>query len=326
MSTTASRVAARHLGAEQEEADPVQKETNAKKERYAALRVVARVQRRAFEFPSPEALKQYLHDHPGADKSKHTVAKPGDHAPAKEEAPQDKAKADEPKSEGHGDAKPKAKTSWKDLVKNLSEKAKSFVQKAPEHVKSFVHDEKFRRDALMKAHEAIVNAPEKFMKKVVHEAKHEAHEFHLAGKGVLAVVKGGKMSDEEKKAVKTVVTHIAITAVATALSGGLAGGAAAMLKGTAGSFLTGLAKKIVLKAVLDPLGHLPTLEEYHEIAHGSWHVLHHVMEHLASEETGKDNMSPEDTLQAYVAYAAAKGIKELSADTLSEALEDCAAE
>lgn len=31
--------------------------------------------KRATEFSSPEALKEYLHDHPGADKSKHTVTK-----------------------------------------------------------------------------------------------------------------------------------------------------------------------------------------------------------------------------------------------------------
>lgn len=30
----------------------------------------------AYEFSSPEALKEYLHDHPNADKSKHTVKKP----------------------------------------------------------------------------------------------------------------------------------------------------------------------------------------------------------------------------------------------------------
>lgn len=40
-----------------------------------AQRVVARFLNKAMEHDSPEALKKYLHDHPGADKSKHKVKK-----------------------------------------------------------------------------------------------------------------------------------------------------------------------------------------------------------------------------------------------------------
>ena len=41
-----------------------------------ASRVLARfLGKQAMEFPTEEALKDYLHDHPGADESKHSVVK-----------------------------------------------------------------------------------------------------------------------------------------------------------------------------------------------------------------------------------------------------------
>lgn len=63
----------------------------------SARRVTARfLDKEAREFPTDDALKQYLHDHPAADKSKHTVKKTEDpKSPKKEEKGKDKADAKE---------------------------------------------------------------------------------------------------------------------------------------------------------------------------------------------------------------------------------------
>jgi hypothetical protein len=322
MTRAASKVARRYVEAQQSEEKNLSKEqvsAQAHPSKKAALRVAARYQR-AFEFPSPEALKHYLHDHPQADKSKHTVKKPGEDKPkAEEEVPDEKK--DEKKDHGHGHGEEKPKKSWRDVVKGLSQAAKTFITEAPESVQKFVNDESFRRDALMKAHKAVTEAPEKFVQQAIHHAKHEAAEIKEAGHGILAVAKGGKMSPSQKKAVKTVVTHVAIAAVATALGGGLGIGAAALAKGTAGAFVTSLAKKVVLKSVINELGHLPMVEEMLHAGHGAVEMLEHVMEHFASE---KPEMTPDQAFDAYLSVAIAKGIKDMDPETMAETIEELA--
>lgn len=342
MTRVASKVAQRYAEAQLEERDLAKEQVSAQKERFSvappgwenivkknkgdkpshpskktALRVAARYQR-AFEFPSPEALKHYLHDHPDADKSKHTVKKPGEDKPKAEETPDEKKKDEKKDHGGHGEEK-KPKKSWRDVVKGLSQAAKTFVTKAPESIQKFVNDDTFRRDALMKAHKAVTEAPEKFIQQAIHHAKHEAAEIKEAGHGILAVARGDKMSPSQKKAVKTIVTHVAIAAVATALGGGLGIGAAALAKGTAAAFVSSLAKKIVLKSVISQLGHLPMIEEMLHAGHGAVHMLEHVMEHFASE---KPDMTPDQAFDAYLSVSIAKGIKDLDPETMAEALEE----
>lgn len=281
-----------------------------------AIRVAARFQQ-AMEFDSPEALKKYLHDHPDADKSKHTVKKPEQGAPKGDQAPPE-AKDDHKKDDhGHGE---KPKTSWKDFAKGLSQKAKAFVQKAPEAVKSFVNDEQYRAKALMSAHEQISKAPGAFVRRVIEEGKHEAKEIKQAGEGIVAVLKGGKMSHEQKHALKAVATHVAIATAATALTGGLGIGAAALAKGTAGAFAQSLAKKIALKAITPSLGALPTIEELGHAGHGAAHIFQHFTQHLAAE--GKKDPTPEEAFEAFIAAIVADGLKDLDAETLKAALED----
>ena len=67
-----------------------------------AARVVDRfLARVGMEHSSPEELKKYLHDHPDADKSKHTVKKPKGEKPSNDNSPHqaDVAKADTRKQE-----------------------------------------------------------------------------------------------------------------------------------------------------------------------------------------------------------------------------------
>lgn len=274
------------------------------------LRVAARYQI-AYEFPNSEALKDYLKEHPQADKSKHTVRPKAE-----------RENADEPKAEPDDHA-PKPKRTWKELLKGVSEAAASFVKSAPKSVRDFVQDDAFRRKALMSAHEAITKAPGGFVRGVIREAKHEAKEIKEAGHGLVAVLHGKKMTQEQKSALKKVAIHVAIATAATALSGGLALGAAALAKGSAGAFVSSLGKKVAIKAVVKQLGALPTMEELGHAGHGAAHMFHHFTNlHSASEK----EIDPEEAFEAFVAAAVAKGLKELDPDTVVEALEDAAKE
>jgi len=238
----------------------------------------------ALEFSTPEALKEYLHDHPKADKSKHTVKK------------------DE---EGHHEEEPKK--SWKERLKGLSEKASSLVRNAPKAVKQFIEDDSFRRKTLMEAHKALTEAPEKIAKNALNTVKHEVKEFKEAGQGIAAVMRGQKMTPHQKKALKTVATHMAISVTAAALtaSGPLA---------AAGMVGKGLVKHTAMKAVSNLLGHTHILEELGHIGHG----VKHLMEKLAVE--GKE-ADPEEVLGNLVLAAVAKELKGLSDEDIKKALE-----
>lgn len=278
-----------------------------------ALRVAARYQK-ATEFPTEKALKEYLHNHPDADPKNHSVK---DHNESPEAEPKNsppKSHKDHPKSE---DAKPK--TSWKDFAKGLSDKAKSFIKAAPQAVKSFVHDEDFRKKALQKAHEDIKAAPKKFVHRVIEETKEEAHEIHQAGNGLISALRGQKMTDHQREAVKKVATHVLIATIATALTGGLAGGAVAMAKGSAGAFAKSLAKKIALKAITPKLAKLPTMEELGHAGHGA---THHVLEHFTHHLAADDNLNPNEVFEEFVAAIAMEALKDLDPDTVKEALEE----
>lgn len=252
------------------------------------LRVAARYAR---EFNTPEALKDYLHDHPQADKSKHTVKEHGE-------------------DEGHEDEhKEEPKKSWKERLKGLSDKASNLIKNAPKAVKQFIEDESFRRKTLQDAHKALTEAPEKMAKNAINTVKHEVKEFKDAGTGVAALMQGKKMTSHQKKALKTVATHMAISVAAAALtaSGPLA---------AAGMVGKGLVKHVAMKAVGNMLGHVHVLEELGHIGHG----VKHIMEKLAAEK-GKEP-DPEDVLANFVLAAVAKEMEGLSDADIKKALED----
>ena len=79
------------------------------------------------------------------------------------------------------------------------------------------------------------------------------------------------MSPRQKKAVKTVATHLAIGIAAAALtsSGPLAAG---------GALVKGMSRHVALKAVSRAMGHLHVLDELGHIGHG----VEGLMSHLAS--------------------------------------------
>jgi hypothetical protein len=265
------------------------------------VRVVARYQhRQAKEFSSPEALHEYLHEHPGADKSLHTVKKHEDHKPAPE-----KSETKHEHEPAHEKAGPKK--SWGERFKSLGDKAKKFVTDAPKAVKSFIEDEAVRKKALDGALKHIKDAPKNVVKRVVEAAKEEVHEFKEAGHALHKLVKGEKPSKEEHAAMRKVAMHMAIGVTAAALSAGGAPLAAA------GVFGKSLIKKIALKAVTRSLEHAHTLGEVGEIGHG----LVELMDKFAAE--GGDDM---DKFGQLVAAAVAKELESFDSNSLAEALED----
>jgi len=280
--------------------------------------VVARFQVQAREFNTPEALQDYLRKHPDADKSKHTVKKTEQKAPpAKEPKPKPepkekpekappKDKGEDDHDEGHDDHEEKPKKSWKDRLKGLSDKATGFLKSAPKQVKKFVSDDAFRRKTIMSAHDSLVNAPEKIVKNAIKTVKEEVHEYKEAGAGIKAVLSGKKMTKHQKKAVRTVATHMAIGIAAAALTstGPLA---------AAGLFGKNMVKHVAMKAVSNALGHMHVLEELGHVGHG----IAHVMEKLSAEDKG----NPDKVFANLIAAAVAKEIKNLKDDDLKAALE-----
>lgn len=257
-----------------------------------AARYLAGFDELGMEHTSPDALKEYLKEHPHADPAKHHVKEKSE-----EKDFQDKVQPLEKK--------------LADKVKGWGAKAIGFLKKAPENVQKFVADEGYRRESLMSAHKALTEAPEKMTRAVIDTAKHEVHEFKEASAGVKAVLKGGKMSDEQKHAFKTVATHMAIglTAAALTASGPL---------GIAGTFGKGLARHIAAKAVSNALGNLHVLDELGHIGHGA----RHLFDKLAAE--GKD-VDPDEVMANFMAAAVAKELGKLNDEdvkTVAEGLDE----
>ena len=237
----------------------------------------------AREFPSDKRLREYLRDHPQADKSKHTVVKP----------------------ERKTDSKPSLKERLTKALKGIPEKARKFVE-----------DESYRKTALKDAAKSIEDAPAKsiedapakFISKAIQHAKKEAESFKLAGQGIKAAMKGDKLSADQKTAVKAVARDIAITIAVTALTGGVA----ALASKSAASFVTTIAKKIALNAVTDDFGDLLTNLE---TAKGAAEGLFAFFVKLAKTE------DPDEALGQLVAARVMKELRGFSTEDLLAAVE-----
>lgn len=275
----------------------------------SSLKVAEAFQRQALDFSTPDQLREYLHEHPGADKSKHRVVK-NEGSPSKgDEGKGDKDHGKDEHGGGHGEHESKP---LKDRLKGWGKKTLDFMQSAPKAAQKFVADDSYRRESLMKAHEKLLNAPKSILDNAVNTVKEEVHEYKTAAEGIKSVMSGGKLTKPQKHAIKTVAIHLALTAAATALtvSGGPLAGAAAFGKS--------MAKSIAMKAVHRGMGHIAMLEELGHIGHGVAHGLEHIMTKLAEE--GGD-VDPGEALAKLIFAATAKEIKDLDLDGIREALE-----
>jgi len=247
----------------------------------------------AFEFPTDEAREKYLKEHPGADPSKHTV----------NETEKALAKTDEAQPE-------KKKPSFLDKLKGVSEAARAALKKAPEAARKFFTDENHRRKVLQDLSKTMDEAPGKYAKKLIETAKHEVHEFQEAGSAVRDVLNGKKLSDEQKKAVKTVAIHMGITLTAAAL------GTSGVLAGLA---FTGkaLAKHIALKAAARSLGHMHTMGELGHIGEGVAGIL----DKFAAT---KEEHDPDEILAALVLRSVKEELANLDEEDLAEIMNSLA--
>lgn len=247
----------------------------------------------AMEHSSPKEMKEYLKEHPKADRSKHHVEK--------------KQEKDAPKEEGgsheEGDAhKDAPKKSLKEHIKTLSEKAQAFVKASPPEIKKFLTNDAHRRKTLTAAHGVLKSLPEATVKRVIKTVKEEIHEWKEAGAGVKAVLSGKKMSSHEKKAFKKVAFHVGLTVAATALtvSGGPLAGMAAFGKS--------MVKHLAMKAASSALGHVHVLQEFGHIGHG----VQHLIEKFAADEASEKKLSPDQIMVEFVTAALAKEMQDLT--------------
>jgi hypothetical protein len=277
------------------------------------LRVAARYYRAvyetAMEHATPEALREYLHEHPNADPRNHHVKK-HEHAGGHPEE----------HAEGHPKEHAEApKKSWKERMHSLSAKAKSFLSNAPSEIKKFVSDDTHRRGVLLSMHKSLVNLPKKAYENAKHAVKHEVKEYKEAVSGIKAVLKGGKMTREQKKAVKVIAFDVALTVATVCVTGGLAAGAKGVAAKTAHSFTTALAKKLAMNAVTDGLGNLVTVEELGHFGHGVAHTLHHVLTAAEKDEAKGDDR---DLVVAYITKIVADQVKDMDPDIVADALDE----
>jgi hypothetical protein len=273
-----------------------------------ARRVVARY-KGAMEHPSEEARKEYLKEHPQADPSNHTVTEHEDEEGGAEEELEGKEKKPE--------KKPSAGNKAKAFFKGLSDKAKAFVSNSSAEVQKFVSDPDHRKQTMVSAAKAVKDSPKVYAKRVVETARHEVHEFREAGEAIGVVIKGGKMSSKQKKAVTTVAIHMGIALTAAALtSTGVLAGAAVLGKG--------MAQKIALKAAARALENVHLAQEISHIGHGA-HALAHIFT-AAAEEEKSEKIGSEEVLAILVLQSVLKELEDFSDEDMTAVLEEASGE
>lgn len=255
------------------------------------------LERVAKEFPSQQALEDYLDDHPNAAKDKHWIADEGGEGGKKDEETKDKDKPskdeDKAPAKDEGEAKSEPSDSavaskLKSFLAKMKGASKSIVdsiQKAPKEVQRLVSDPEARKTALTNVADAVKKAPKEIAKRIYDAAKKEAHEIKHAGHAVGKIVKGEKLDKKDKKAIYAVGVYVAGATLAAA------GGGALLAAGAIGkSFAAHVAIKAVHGLLDDGFTHFEAAES---VAHGIEHVMH-VMEHVASDEHARLLKAAED--------------------------------
>jgi len=279
------------------------------------------------EHSSEKEMGHYLKLHPHANPKNHKVKKDQDGGKAEEEEKSDKGGS--PKDEkGHGqhhEDDEEVAVSNKQKVVNvfnrLSDKAKALITSAPAAVQKFVADEGHRKKVLKDATLSVLKSPKAYAKNLVNTAKEEVHEFKEAGKAIKDVIAGKKLDAHQKKAVKTVAIHMAITAAAAALSTtGVFTGAAFVGKA--------MAKKVAMKAATKALEKVHLFGELHHISHEAIHGLAEMLERVASEqdEDDEEELSPEEALAALVMKSLSDVLEDFEGQDIVEALDEASDE
>ena len=175
-------------------------QTNPETRRYLVpLLREAAVDKEAIEFDTPKALRRYLHHHPNADKTKHTVKKQDDSPPKAEEP-------EEPK-----DLKGQL-TDFFSKVKGAVKGVVDAVKAAPQNVEQLFVDPKHRKQFFGGMAHKIDKAPKDVVKKIFKAAGKEIHEIkHAVGaaKKLFKKPPPGPFSKEDKKALYAAGAYVA---------------------------------------------------------------------------------------------------------------------
>ena len=190
----------------------------------------------AMEFPNQEALKDYLHEHPHADKSNHWVSK---------------SKVKPKEDEG---------TFFSGVKEFLEEHlghakhVHALVKQAPAHVQKFIADPKHREVIIAKGVEEAKKSPKKLLDKAIYLVKDEFNEkkvgLHAAGK----VLSGKEITKEEKAALVESVRDIAVSVMLSVFAGG---GLAAVGSG----LVSGLAMGVAVRMFSDTVDKLTDIKD-----------------------------------------------------------------
>jgi 8-oxo-dGTP pyrophosphatase MutT (NUDIX family) len=100
----------------------------------------------------------------------------------------------------------------------LSEEAVKAFKKLPPAFKKFLSDPVHRKAVLTSAAQSLRKAPKGYVTSLMKTAKEEVHEFKLAGTALKSIVQRKPLDEHQKKALKTVAFHVALSATVAALS------------------------------------------------------------------------------------------------------------
>jgi len=232
------------------------------------------------EFPSEEARKKYLDEHPDADPANHSVSKGEEKTPKK----------DEKKSPGFA-AKFK---SFFSKVKDASPDIIEAIKGVPEKVQAFLADPEARDKATKKVSEALKKSPEKLANRIYESAKAELKELKHSGSAMGKLFKKPpeKWDKKDKAAVYSAAVYVAGTALAVAGGGPLVAAGA-------------LGKSFAMHVGMKTLHHVIDAGFLHfEAGETALHALHsvtHMMEHLAADES-EDEPKDEDYEKSLIQY------------------------
>ena len=251
--------------------------------------------REAREFPSPEALKDYLHEHPKADPANHSVG--GGKGEGGKEEEKAEPKSDKKKDEGGAKA-PSKVHGFLAGIKGISKAMVDSVTNAPAKVHAFVTDKSSRDETLKSVASAVRESPQKVSDSVWAGAKKEVHELKHAGKALAkALSKPRKDWDaEDKKAVYGATLYVVGAVMAAS------GGGAVMAAGAVGkSFALHVAAKAMHHAIDNGFTHFEGGETV-------VHLVEHL--HLAADGDEADQRLLMDHLTVAVGAVLDKGVSD----------------
>lgn len=190
----------------------------------------------AKEFSNPGTLKEYLREHPHADKSNHWVSK------------------SDPK------AKPKDEGGFFSGVKAFLEEhlghakhVHTVVKQAPAHVQKFIADPKHREVIVAKGVDEAKKAPKKLLDKAIFLVKDEFNEKKV-GLQTARKVLGKEITKEEKAALIESVRDISVSVMLSVFAGG---GLVAVGSG----LLSGLAMGVAIRMFSDTVDKLTDVKD-----------------------------------------------------------------